>query len=183
MGSNECDETSSRYEKPFCPEAEKRFWNDFTGRLAMKYAGIAVPQATTATLSYYKTSDRLFPVVWKRSDCGEQTGIALDGEWAGYLVSNAYQVEDERRVIIGRAITQNGGVFNPIDAQYHIKKLKLPNNQRKFLNRELKKGSYEYPMMMATILKWLEYPINTQLFVENITFANSVYLPKNLITT
>jgi len=184
MGLSPRELPPERYNEPVCPKAEKNFWNDFTQRLVMAHEGLVLPQADVATLSHYLGRDEKFPVVWKQKGFGDETAIALDGDYAGHIVEHAYQIEDESRVVIGRVITLNGGIFDSIKAQNHIKGLNIPDSQRNTLLGELQKEIVDYPKILATILEWLHYPINTPLFLENIRLATVVYVPgKKVVET
>jgi hypothetical protein len=160
---------------PFCPEAEVQYWLDLTNLLEIQMRHEDVPQACCARLLHDSDIDNTFPVIWKRPDFQAPTGIILDGEWAGYFVQRFDNYNGIARVTLGRAISRYNALFNRELAKTHVKRIHIEDGQKQAIFDELRVDTLDYPKMINMFLKWLGYPVNSPILLDNIRRANVLW--------
>jgi hypothetical protein len=157
---------------PFCKDAEVMFWLDLTQRLTMRRYGYPIPPSYRCQCAgeVYST----FDVVRKRDMFGKTTGLVINGPLAGHL---ALLDNPSNLLTITRTLAANGADFSADQALEHIADIDYAKQHKRKLEKKLSDFDIDYPGLIANLLDWIGYPVDTKTFLANIRNANLTWRP------
>jgi len=164
---------TGRFSVPFCPDAEKRYFQDLLNRVVARSTnGLTI---VTDPKNITDETERSLAgwVVWKRREYGMKTGLCISGKSAGYLV---YYDPLRIREDVGRLIAIDGAGFDVVEATSLIESYRLPEALRDNLFHTVTQGGDgSLATALTILLTELGHPVDTEKFIANIRRAGLRY--------